>query len=84
MAKGKGGKPTASAGLKLRKKHGPKRHMFRDYKPMVHSIAKTDILSKYYDKESFELALSARGIRQNVNAYWAEFIKIPTLAEKKE
>ena len=83
MAKGKGGKKV-SASSGLRKKHGPKRHMFKDYKPMVHSIAKTGILSKYYDKESFELALSARGIRQNVNAYWAEFIKIPTLAEKKE
>ena len=81
MAKGKG-KKVSSGGP--HKKHGPKRHMFKEYKPMIHSIAKTGLLSKYYDKESFELALSARGIRQNVNAYWHEFVLLPTVAAKKE
>ena len=83
MAKGKG-KPSASAGPRLRKNHGPKRHMFREYKPMVHEIAKAGILTKYHDRESFELALSARGIRQNIDAYWNEFLKLPTIAAKKE
>jgi len=83
MAKGKGGRP-ASVGPKLRKMHGPKRHLFKEYKPMIHSMAKTGILSKYDNKESFELALAARGIKKDVNNLWAEFSKLPTKAAKDE
>ena len=83
MAKGKG-KSSAPSTARLRKNHGPKRHMFRGYKPMVHAIAKTGLLTKYYDRESFELAVAARGIRHNTDPLWSEFVALPTIVAKKE
>ena len=83
MAKGKG-KPSAPAASRQRKNHGPKRHLFKEFKPMIKVIADTGLLSKYYNKESFELSLAARGIKKDTNARWAEFKLLPTIAAKKE
>ena len=78
MAKGKGGKPSVSAGPKLRKKHGPKKKMWHcwDSTMRLH-IAQAGLLSKYHNKESFEQALTAKGIRQNLDSLWSEFVRLP-------
>lgn len=78
MAKGKG-KSTASSGPRLRKNHGPKRHMFKDYKPMVWQFGKMGLLTKYNNFESFCLACSARGKR---NPTMNDFTQFMTLDKK--
>ncbi len=78
MAKTK--RSSGSSGL--RKNHGPKRHLHKDYKPMVHVIAKAGLLSKYSDKESFILACTARGVKHNYDALWSQFALLKTKAEK--
>jgi len=81
MAKGKG-KKVSSGGP--HKKHGPKRHMFKEYKPMIYAFAQSGLLKKYYNRESFELSLNSRGIRNIPNWLWTEMISLPTEKEKKE
>ena len=80
MAKSKG-KKVSSGGP--HKKHGPKKHMFRWCGPMKHSMAKTGILSKYCDKESFAQALAAKGIKSSIDSMWKTFISLPTREEQK-
>lgn len=77
MAQRKPGKVAAPVKQKLRKQHGPKRHMFKDYKPMVHAFAQAGILSKYYNYESFAQACAARGIRTGIELMWDEFTRLP-------
>ena len=83
MAKGKG-KSSTPAAARLRKNHGPKRHLFREYKPMIHAFAKVGLLDKYHNRESFELALAARGIKKDTNARWVEFQALPNRAAQVE
>jgi hypothetical protein len=52
------------------KNHGPKRKLFKEFKPMIHTIAKTGVLSKYYNLESFMLACQARGLKSGGMAEW--------------
>ena len=80
MAKGRG-KSTSSGGP--HKKHGPKKHLFRWTGPMKQSFAQTGILSKYYNRESFELAVAAKGFKFNTGDLWIEFSKLPDLNAKK-
>ena len=80
MAKGKG-KGGSSGGP--RKSHGPKRHMFKGYKPMIHSFAKTGLLSKYYDYESFVLACTARGKKNPSRQEFIEFSCLPRDKQKE-
>lgn len=82
MAARKPGNVAAPAKQKLRKNHGPKRRMFKDYKPLTHDFARSGILSKYYNYESFAQAMAARGIRTNIKEMWSEFFKILDLKEK--
>jgi len=79
MAKGKR-KGTSSGGP--HKKHGPKRHMHAWCGPMKEAFAKTGILTKYYDFESWQLAMAARG---NKKADYNEFKAFAALSmeEKK-
>lgn len=74
MAARKPGKVAAPVKQKQRKNHGPKRHMFKDFKPMVAVFAQTGILSKYYNYESFVQALAIRGVRSMTQELWADFI----------
>lgn len=60
MAKGK---PSAPAALRQRKNHGPKRHLFKEFKPMIQQMSSSGILNKYHNYESFELACIAKGKR---------------------
>lgn len=82
MAARKPGKVAAPVKQKQRKNHGPKRHMFKNYKPLVHDFARTGILSKYYNYESFAQAMAARGIRTNIKEMWTEFFKLPSHKDK--
>lgn len=79
MAKGKG-KRVSSGGP--HKKHGPKRHLFKEYKPMIKAMADAGLLTKYNDFESWSLAMAARGNRK---ADYDEYIKFSVLSleEKK-
>ena len=71
MAKSKKGVSHAGP----HKKHGPKRHMFKEYKPMVHVFGQAGILDKYHSIESFILACQARGLKSGTPEEWkARFI----------
>jgi len=76
MAQRKGGS-VAPVKQKLRKNHGPKRHMFKDYKPMVKAFADAGLLTKYNDYESFALSCAARGVKTGVREMWSEFCILP-------
>ena len=68
MAKG-GKKPVAPAASKGRKKHGPKKKMFHCWSSTMRKhFADAGLLTKYNNKECFEQACQARGIRQNIAA----------------
>ena len=68
MAKGKGGKRSVSSGP--HKKHGPKKKMFNEYKPMVVKFAQAGLLNKYSCLESFILACQSRGLRHGTQEDW--------------
>ena len=80
MAKGKG-KKVSSGGP--HKKHGPKKHLFKEYKPMIKVMADTGILSKYYNFESWQIACQARGKRTVGYNEFAEFSRL-SLEAKRE
>ncbi len=69
MAKGKG--KVSSGGP--HKKHGPKRKLFAEFKPMIKAMADAGLLSKYNNYESFCLACSARGKRNPTHYEFVEF-----------
>lgn len=77
MAKGK---PTSkiAKGAKGRKNHGPKRHLHHDIAPKAlrMATAKSGVFSKYYDYDSFCLAMQARGVRSNTQVMWDEFRRL--------
>ena len=79
LTKGKG-KKVASGGP--HKKHGPKRHMHAWCGAMKKDFADAGLLSKYYDFESWQLAMAARGNRK---ADYAEFrvFSLLSMEEKK-
>jgi len=79
MAKGKG-KGASSSGP--HKKHGPKRHLFKEYKPMVKAMADAGLLSKYHNFESWQLAMAARGCKKADRAEFNRFV-ILSMEEKK-
>lgn len=82
MAKGKG-KKVSSGGP--HKKHGPKRKLFHEWSKVTRmDLAKSGVLTKYYNKTSFELSLQARGIRNIPSWLWDEMISLPTQKEKEE
>lgn len=62
MAKGKGGKSSASSGL--RKKHGPKKKMFHAYPKCIRiEMAKLGMLKKDVDPEAREQSENAKNPR---------------------
>ena len=80
MAKGKR-KGGSSGGP--HKMHGPKRHMFKEYKPMIHAFAKAGLLTKYENFESWQLAMAARGCKKADFNEFKRFVVLP-LSDKKE
>lgn len=73
----------ASAGSGLRKNHGPKRKLFKEYKPMIHVFAKSGLLNKYNSEESFLLAVASRGNKKVSHADWESF-KTLSYKEKED
>lgn len=80
MAKGKGGSKSSGG---PHKSHGPKRHLFKEFKPMVHLFAKAGLLSKYNNYESFCLACSARGKRNPTRKDFSEFVGLSREKQKE-
>ena len=80
MAKGKG-KGGASSGP--HKKHGPKRHLFKEFKPMVKAYADAGLLSKYYNYESWSQACAAKGKRNATRSDFNSFVNLPMEEKKK-
>lgn len=83
MAVRKPGKVAAPVKQKQRKNHGPKKHMFKDFKPMVVAFARTGILSKFYNYESFVQSLAFRGVRSMTRELWADFSVLSYEAKKE-
>lgn len=75
-------KPKRSGSSGPKKNHGPKRHMFKEYKPMVWKFGKMGLLSKYRDEESFVLACQARGKKNVSHSDWLTFIGLKSKVEK--
>ena len=74
MAKGKG-KKIASSGP--HKKHGPKRKLHHCWSSTMRmALAKSGLLSKYYNYESWSLALQAKGKRDASRNDFDEFVKL--------
>ena len=80
MAKGKG-KKVSSGGP--HKKHGPKRHLFKEYKPMIKAFADAGLLSKYHNYESFVLACNAKGKRNTSRQEFNSFVCLSMEDKKK-
>lgn len=59
------------------KNHGPKRHLFKEFKPMTHVIAQAGLLNKYNNYESFTLSCGARGVKVGMEEMWEEFKILP-------
>ena len=80
MAKGKG-KGGASSGP--HKKHGPKRHLFKEFKPLVKAFADAGLLDKYHNYESWMLACAAKGKRNASRSELNAFVILPMEEKKK-
>ena len=80
MAKGKG-KGGSSGGP--RKSHGPKRKLFKEFKPMIKAFADAGLLDKYHNYESFCLACNARGKRNPSKQEFQEFTQLPHDKQKE-
>lgn len=75
MAQRRGGSP-APVKQKLRKRHGPKRHLHAGLKPMVHQFAAFGILNKYNDYESFCISCADRGVKNNLKELWNDYLMV--------
>jgi hypothetical protein len=79
----KGNHPSKlTKGLKGRKEHGPKRHLFNDYKPLEWDLGQLGLLSKYHNFESFKLACMARGCKNPTKEMWLKFSALKTREEQ--
>lgn len=76
-------KPKRGSSSGPKKMHGPKRHMFKGLKPMIHVLHANGLLNKYNNEESFILACSARGNNKVTHADWMKF-SILSFKDKKE
>lgn len=74
-------KPAKPVKVVQHKKHGPKRHLFKDYKPMVTVFAEAGLLDKFNCYDSFMLAMMARGHKNGIEYLWERY-KYLSKAEK--
>ena len=74
-------KPKRGSSSGPHKNHGPKRHMWKDLKPLTKAFADAGLLSKYDCYESWCLACTARGKK---NTSKAEFNKFVILTKKEK
>lgn len=74
---------AAPVKVRLRKNHGPKRHLWHAYGKVGRiNMGQAGMLTKYHDKESFALSLASRGIKSDINELWSEFVLLKTNKEK--
>ena len=74
---------AAAAKVKMRKNHGPKRHMFHGWNKAIRTeFGRLGILDKFHNKESFALSLNARGIKSDIDKYWIEFCSLSAAKRK--
>lgn len=72
-------KPKRGGNKGLTKQHGPKRKLFHCYsKTMRNTLGNLRVLSKYHNRESFNLACQARGVRAPSDAMWETFCALRT------
>lgn len=74
-------KPKKGSSSGPRKNHGPKRKLFKEFKPMIHAFAKAGLLTKYNNYESWCLACGARGKKDTSKS---EFSKFVVLSRKEQ
>lgn len=79
MAKGK----IKSSTKGPRKSHGPKRKLFKNFKPLIAAFAQSGLLDKFNNYESWVLACNARGKKSTPRDEFNKFF-ILTRAEKIE
>lgn len=77
-------KPKRGSHSGPHKSHGPKRHMWKDFKPLVKPIADAGLLSKYHCYESWSLACNARGIKNPRKEDFNRFVLLKTVKEKDD
>lgn len=76
-------RPSTARASSEHKKHGPKRHQFREYGKCGRvMMARTGVLNKYADYECFCQALVAHGISHEFAARWDDYKSLP-MAKKK-
>jgi len=75
-------KPKRGASSGLKKAHGPKKHLFKALKPMIHSMHQNGLLNKYNAYESWCIAVQARGKKDISKAEFNKFIALKTCKEK--
>lgn len=78
---------TAPVKSKLRKRHGPKKHMFHTdaygYSKCERlMMANAGVLNKYCDYESFKMACEARGTKSGIRDLWENFRLLKTKKEQ--
>ncbi len=59
-----------------KKNHGPKKHLFKFYKPMVKAFADCGILSKYYDYDAWTMACTSRGKKDTTRGEFNRFFML--------
>ena len=69
---------------RVRKNHGPKRHLFADYGSLTYEFGRLGLLTKYSNFESFKLSCMARGCKNPTKTMWNMFSVLKTNAEKDE
>jgi len=65
------------------KNHGPKRNMWKDFKPLVKQIADAGLLTKYNCYESWCLACSARGKKDTTKSEFNKFVLLSRVEKDK-
>ena len=75
-------KPKRGSSGGPKKAHGPKKHLFRALKPMVHTLSSDGNLNKYYSYESWCLACTARGKKDISKSEFNKFVMLKTCKEK--
>ena len=80
MAKGKGKKSSTSG---PHKKHGPKRHLFKEYKPLVKAFADAGLLDKYHNYDSWVFACTSRGKKDVSKHEFSAFRNLPFEKQKE-
>lgn len=63
------------------KNHGPKRKLFKEFKPMIHALAKYGLLNKYNNYESWVIACQARGKKSTSIGEFKNFEKLDRAAQ---